>query len=135
MRIIFTGGGTGGHTVPNIAIIDQVRASSWAKQCEMHYIGTKNSIEEKLVSALKIPFHSISAGKLRRYFSLQNIADIFKVGKGYIDALLILRRLQPDLVFAKGGYVSLPVVAAARTLRIPVWIHESDVSPGLATKL
>ncbi len=98
-------------------------------------MGSAHSVEQKIIEAAHIPFYAIPAGKMRRYFSLQNVVDMFKVVGGLGKAFITLRNIKPDLVFAKGGYVSVPVVYASRLLKIPVWIHESDLSPGLSTKL
>lgn len=99
------------------------------------YIGEKGGPEEKIAEARGIIFYGIHTGKLRRYFDWRNFVDVLKVPIGFFESLRILKKLNPDLVFAKGGYVSVPVVLAARFLRIPVWLHESDVSPGLANKI
>lgn len=102
---------------------------------EIHYIGSYNGIERKLIEECNIPYYGISSGKLRRYFDLKNFSDPFKVVKGYFEARKILKKLKPDIVFSKGGFVTVPVVMAAKRLDIPVIIHESDVTPGLANKL
>lgn len=121
---------------PNVAVIDELRAQNPKKSvCEFFYIGQKGAIEEKIMSKCGVPFYGIHAGKLRRYFSLRNFVDLFKTPLGFFEALAILRRKKPDLVFAKGGYVSVPVALAARLLKIPVWLHESDVTPGLSNKI
>lgn len=130
MRIIFTGGGTGGHIFPNLAVIDELNRPN-----SIFYIGGRNSPEEKIAHAHEIPFYGIHTGKLRRYFDWRNFTDALKVPLGFFESLRILKKLKPDLVFAKGGYVSVPVVLAARFLKISVWLHESDVSPGLANKI
>jgi UDP-N-acetylglucosamine--N-acetylmuramyl-(pentapeptide) pyrophosphoryl-undecaprenol N-acetylglucosamine transferase len=127
--IVLTGGGTAGHVTPNLAISDDLIHNGY----RLHYIGTQNGIEHELVT--NMPYHVIEAGKLRRYLSKENIRDFFRVFKGYRQAKKILRELDPALVFAKGGYVSVPVVYAAAKLRIPVVLHESDYSPGLANRL
>lgn len=102
---------------------------------DIFYLGQKGAIEEKIARECGVPFYGIHAGKLRRYFDLRNFADVFKIPLGFLKAGFLLGRLKPDLVFAKGGYVSVPVVLAAAMLRIPVWLHESDVTPGLANKI
>ncbi len=129
--IVLTGGGSAGHVTPNMAIIPKLRA--W--QADIHYIGQRNGIECDLIAPLDVPYHAISAGKLRRYLDLKNLTDVFRVGVGFFQSLAILRTLRPDVVFSKGGFVSCPVVWAAWTLRIPVIIHESDLTPGLANRL
>ncbi|WP_312458382.1 undecaprenyldiphospho-muramoylpentapeptide beta-N-acetylglucosaminyltransferase [Proteiniclasticum sp.] len=130
-KIIMTGGGTAGHVVPNLAIMPHLKKLGY----EIKYIGSQNGIEREIIEGKKIPYFPISSGKLRRYFDWKNFTDPFRVGAGYFQALGILRREKPHLVFSKGGFVSVPVVAAARTLKIPVLAHESDLTPGLANKL
>lgn len=129
-RIVLTGGGSAGHVTPNLALVPGLRAAS----VELHYIGTQGGIEHRLVEDV-MPFHVIEAGKLRRYMSRENISDMFRTIRGLREARKILKELQPDLVFAKGGYVSVPVVFAASKLKIPVILHESDYTPGLANRL
>lgn len=129
--IFFTGGGTAGHVIPNLAIIRTCLEKGW----HAGYIGTANSIEQQLTQPLNIPFYTITTGKLRRYFSWQNFIDPFKLLAGVLKSTWILFRQKPNLVFSKGGFVSLPVVIAAWMNRIPVILHESDFSPGLANRL
>lgn len=131
MKIVLAGGGTAGHVTPNIALIDNLRANGFD---EIHYIGT-NGIEKGLIEAEGIPFHEIPAGKLRRYMDMQNVKDIGRIFKGTLMAKKILKELKPDAVFSKGGFASCPVVWAASQLKIPVILHESDITPGLANKL
>lgn len=128
-KIVLTGGGSAGHVTPNLALIPGLQAHG----IEVHYIGTQDGIEHTLVHG--VPYHVIEAGKMRRYASAKNITDIFKIIKGYGQAKKILRSLQPDIVFAKGGFVSVPVAWAATKLNIPVILHESDYTPGLANRL
>ncbi|MEG0382231.1 MAG: undecaprenyldiphospho-muramoylpentapeptide beta-N-acetylglucosaminyltransferase [Christensenella sp.] len=128
-KIVLTGGGSAGHVTPNLALIPKLLQ----RGIEVHYIGTNDGIEHTLVH--DIPYHVIEAGKMRRYASAKNISDIFKIIKGYGQAKKILRELRPNLVFAKGGFVSVPVAWAAAKLKIPVILHESDYTPGLANKL
>ncbi|GKU83068.1 undecaprenyldiphospho-muramoylpentapeptide beta-N-acetylglucosaminyltransferase [Niallia sp. NCCP-28] len=130
-KIVFTGGGTAGHVTPNIAIINELNKKDW----EIHYIGSKAGIEKELIEKIQIPYHSISSGKLRRYLSVENAKDVFKVLKGCLDARKVLKKIKPAVVFSKGGFVSVPVVIAASMLKIPVIIHESDLTPGLANKI
>lgn len=130
-KIILTGGGTAGHCIPNLALVPALRESDF----EIKYIGSYDGIEKKLVEEAGIPYFGISSGKLRRYFDLKNFSDPFRVIKGFGEALSILKKERPDIVFSKGGFVSVPVVRAAGMLRIPVIIHESDITPGLANKL
>jgi len=130
-RIVFTGGGTAGHVTPNMPLISALLEEHW----EVFYIGSHNSVEEKLIKDLDVPFYSIQSGKLRRYFSLKNFLDPFKVVIGIIQALKLMLKLRPAVVFSKGGFVAFPVVFAAWLCRIPVIAHESDMTPGLANRL
>jgi len=130
-KIILTGGGTAGHVTPNLALLPLLQAEGY----EVHYIGSKDGLEKELVEATGIPYHGISAGKLRRYMDAKNITDVFRVIRGFGNALSILRRIRPDIVFSKGGFVTVPVLAAARMLRIRSVSHESDLTPGLANRL
>lgn len=130
-KIVLTGGGTAGHVTPNIALLPTLKENGY----DILYIGQKNGMEKGLIEKTGIPYKGISSGKLRRYFDLKNFSDPFKVVKGYFDALGIMLRYRPHVVFSKGGFVSVPVVFAAKTLRIPIIIHESDMTPGLANKL
>jgi len=129
--IVLTGGGTAGHVTPNIALLPALKKAGY----NIHYIGTKEGIEHRLIESEKLPYHSIPAGKLRRYIDWQNITDIARIKLGFIKAFFILGRIKPDVVFSKGGFVTPPVVWAAWLRRIPVIIHESDITPGLANKL
>lgn len=129
-KIAFTGGGTAGHITPNIALIEELR-----KEYDILYIGMKNSMEEELIQQMGIQFIGINGGKLRRYFDFKNLTDVFKILLGFIESLLIFGKDRPKLLFSKGGFVSCPVVWAAWAWRIPIIIHESDISPGLANRL
>lgn len=130
-KIVLTGGGTAGHVTPNIALLPHLKEAGF----EVSYIGSYDGIEKRLISDFKIPYYGIATGKLRRYFSVQNFTDPFKVVKGFGEAKSILKKIKPDVVFSKGGFVSVPVVRAAASLGIPCIIHESDMTPGLANKL
>lgn len=130
-KIVMTGGGTAGHVTPNIALIPSLRQAGY----EISYIGSYNGIEKNLIEAQNIPYYGIASGKLRRYFDPKNFTDPFRVGKGFFQARAILKKIKPDIVFSKGGFVSVPVVLAAKTRHIPSIIHESDMTPGLANKL
>lgn len=130
-RIILTGGGTAGHVTPNIALLPRLRELDY----DIQYIGSYDGIERKLIEELGIPYHGIASGKLRRYFDLKNFSDPFRVAKGFVQAKKLLKELKPDIIFSKGGFVTVPVVQAAKTLHIPVIIHESDMTPGLANRL
>lgn len=130
-RIILTGGGTAGHVTPNIALLPGLKERGY----DIHYIGSYNGIEKELIQQFGIPYHGISSGKLRRYFSMQNFTDPFRVLKGFGEAKKIIKSLKPDVIFSKGGFVSVPVVVAGRQCHVPTIIHESDMTPGLANKL
>ena len=130
-KIVFTGGGTAGHVTPNIALFPSVRKAGY----EIFYIGSYEGIEKELMEKQGVTYYGISSGKLRRYFDLKNFSDPFKVVKGYFQARKLLKKLKPDIVFSKGGFVSVPVVLAAKHCRIPCIIHESDITPGLANRL
>ncbi len=130
-RIILTGGGSAGHVTPNIALIPSLKELGY----DIQYIGSYNGIEKELIEQLGIPYHGISSGKLRRYFSLQNSTDPFRVLKGFSEAKKLIKKLKPDVVFSKGGFVTVPVVVAAKQCKVPTIIHESDMTPGLANKL
>lgn len=130
-KIVLTGGGTAGHVTPNIALIPRLREAGF----ELLYIGSYDGIERRLIEQSGVPYRGIASGKLRRYFDLKNFTDPFRVIKGYREASSILREWKPDLVFSKGGYVAVPVVKAAQAQHIPVIIHESDMTPGLANRL
>lgn len=130
-KIIMTGGGTAGHVTPNIALMPTLRKAGY----EISYIGSYKGIEKRLIEEQGIPYYGISSGKLRRYFDAKNFSDPFKVMKGLAQAIGLLKKLKPDVVFSKGGFVSVPVVLAAKLCHIPAIIHESDITPGLANKL
>ena len=130
-RIVLTGGGTAGHVTPNIALLPKLRELGY----DIHYIGSYEGIEKKLIEDVNVPYYGIASGKLRRYFDPKNFSDPFRVLKGYGEARKILKKLKPDVVFSKGGFVAVPVVLAAKHLHIPVIIHESDMTPGLANKI
>ena len=130
-RIVLTGGGTAGHVTPNIALIPGLKGRGY----EIFYIGSYNGIEKKLIEDMNIPYYGISTGKLRRYFDLKNISDPFRVLKGIHEARQILKKIRPDIIFSKGGFVAVPVALAANKLKIPLLIHESDMTPGLANRI
>jgi len=130
-RIVLTGGGTAGHVTPNIALIDRLKQEGF----EIYYIGSKTGIEKELIENLGIPYYGISSGKLRRYLSAKNLTDPFRVLKGCREASKLMKELKPDVVFSKGGFVSVPVVRAAGKAKIPTVSHESDMTPGLANRL
>ena len=130
-RIILTGGGTAGHVTPNIALVPKLKEKGY----DIQYIGSYDGIERKLIEDLKISYYGIASGKLRRYFDIKNFSDPFRVIKGYGQAVRLMKKLKPSVVFSKGGFVAVPVVMAAKHCHIPVVIHESDLTPGLANKL
>ena len=130
-KIILTGGGSAGHVTPNLALIPELLDEGW----EVHYIGTEEGIEKTIVPADRVEYHTISAGKLRRYLDIKNITDPFKVIKGLFQAASVVRKVKPDVIFSKGGFVSVPVVIGGWLNRVPVIIHESDMTPGLANKI
>ncbi|MDC3413612.1 undecaprenyldiphospho-muramoylpentapeptide beta-N-acetylglucosaminyltransferase [Aquibacillus sp. 3ASR75-11] len=131
-RILFTGGGSAGHVIVNLALIPEFRKDGW----KVDYIGSKNGIERELIEQLDgVTYHPISTGKLRRYLSKENIKDPFKVAKGVLQAYRILGKRKPSVIFSKGGFVSVPVLIASWMRRVPAVIHESDYTPGLANIL
>lgn len=131
-RIVLTGGGTAGHVSPNQALIPHLAREGW----EIHYIGTKTGIERTLIEPIPgVTYHAVSTGKLRRYFDLKNFTDPFRVIAGAFQSFSIIRKLKPSIVFSKGGFVSVPVVVGAALCGVPVVMHESDITPGLANKL
>lgn len=130
-KIVLTGGGTAGHVTPNIALLPSLRDAGYA----ISYMGSYDGIEKKLIADFDIPYVGISTGKFRRYLDLKNLTDPFRVLKGFSEARKYLKEFRPDVVFSKGGFVSVPVVRAAASLNIPCIIHESDMTPGLANKL
>jgi UDP-N-acetylglucosamine--N-acetylmuramyl-(pentapeptide) pyrophosphoryl-undecaprenol N-acetylglucosamine transferase len=130
-KIVMTGGGTAGHVTPNIALMPALREKGY----DITYIGSYKGMERELIEAQGVPYFGISSGKLRRYFDLKNFSDPFKVLKGYGQAISLLKKIKPDVVFSKGGFVSVPVVLAAKFCHIPAIIHESDITPGLANRI
>ena len=126
-----TGGGSAGHVTPNLALVPKLKQLGY----EIEYIGTKDGIERKIIEGENINYHIISSGKLRRYFDIKNFTDPFKVVKGILQAIFIMRKVKPNIVFSKGGFVAVPVVIAAHLNKIPVIAHESDMTPGLANRL
>jgi UDP-N-acetylglucosamine--N-acetylmuramyl-(pentapeptide) pyrophosphoryl-undecaprenol N-acetylglucosamine transferase len=130
-KIVLTGGGTAGHVTPNIALIPFLKEAGY----DISYIGSYNGIEKKLIEELNIPYYGISTGKFRRYFDIKNLTDPFRVLRGMSQARKLMKKLRPDVVFSKGGFVSVPVVRGAGKCHIPAIIHESDMTPGLANKL
>jgi UDP-N-acetylglucosamine--N-acetylmuramyl-(pentapeptide) pyrophosphoryl-undecaprenol N-acetylglucosamine transferase len=135
MTIVFTGGGTGGHFYPIIAIAEAIHELVREKHLvepKLYYL-SPTAFDERSLFDNSITYISIPAGKVRRYSSIQNITDIFVTMVGTVKAIFTLFRLYPDVVFGKGGFGSIPTIIAARLLRIPVIIHESDAKPGRAS--
>ena len=132
-KIVFTGGGTVGHVTLNLLLIPKFIKEGW----QVHYVGDKHGIEYQEIqkSGLDVTFHSVATGKLRRYFSWQNLFDGFKVVWGIFQSLGIMLKVRPQALFSKGGFVSVPPVIAARLSGVPVYVHESDLSIGLANKI
>lgn len=130
-KIVLTGGGTAGHVTPNIALMPALKEAGY----EITYIGSKKGMEKGLIEATGTKYYGISSGKLRRYFDWKNFSDPFRVMNGFFEAKRILRKIKPDVIFSKGGFVSVPVVLAAKVLHIPAVIHESDMTPGLANRI
>ena len=123
-KIVLTGGGTAGHVTPNIALMPALREKGY----EISYIGSYDGIERRLIEELGVPYYGISSGKLRRYFDLKNFSDPFKVIKGYFEARKLLKKIKPDVVFSKGGFVTVPVVLAAKHCHIPAIIHDWPIN-------
>lgn len=130
-HIVLTGGGTAGHVNPNLALIPSLKEAGY----NISYIGSYNGIEKQLIEAAGIPYYGIATGKLRRYIDPKNLSDPFRVVKGIHEAKALMKKLKPDIVFSKGGFVAVPVVLAAKSCKVPVIIHESDMTPGLANKI
>ena len=130
-RILLTGGGTAGHVTPNCALLPRLRGLGY----DIHYIGTAEGIERGLIAGEHVPYHAIPAGKLRRYSDIRNLTDIVRIKIGFLKSLFLIAKIKPGICFSKGGFVSCPVVWASWLLRVPVVIHESDISPGLANRL
>jgi UDP-N-acetylglucosamine--N-acetylmuramyl-(pentapeptide) pyrophosphoryl-undecaprenol N-acetylglucosamine transferase len=132
LNIAFTGGGTGGHIYPGLAVVSYIKQKM---PCRIFWIGSESGMDRSIVEAAGLEFYGIPAGKLRRNFSLKNLSDFFRVISGYFAAKKILKKEKPVVLFSKGGFVSVPPCAAAASLKITVFTHESDYSPGLATRL
>ncbi|GHU44713.1 hypothetical protein FACS1894111_12400 [Clostridia bacterium] len=130
-KIILTGGGSAGHVTPNIALIPRLKELNY----DISYIGSFDGIEKRLIEDCGIPYYGISSGKLRRYFDIKNFSDPFRVWKGYRQSIVLLKKLKPDIIFSKGGFVAVPLLLAAKHLGIPAIVHESDLTPGLANRL
>lgn len=133
MRIVLTGGGTGGHLIPLVAVAKKINEKIGS--VEFLFVGPKGALEEKLMLKEGMPVKNIFVGKMRRYFSLNNFVDLVKIPIGIIQSLWILLVFTPDVIFSKGGYASLPIVLAGWLYRIPILIHDSDCVPGLANSI
>lgn len=131
MHIVFTGGGTAGHVMPNLPLIKRFQERGW----RVSYIGSGAQMERKLLSSSEVDYRVVCTGKLRRYLTFKNILDAVKVFIGIVQAFWLVRRLRPDIVFSKGGFVAVPVVLGSWLNRVPVVVHESDLSSGLANKI
>ena len=131
LKVLLAGGGTAGHVTPNIALLPSLKEAGY----DITYIGSYNGMEKGLIEAEGIPYYGIQSGKLRRYFDLKNFSDPFRVIKGFGQAVNLMKKIKPDIVFSKGGFVSVPVVLAAKLCNVPAIIHESDITPGLANKI
>ena len=131
-RIVLTGGGTAGHVTPHLSLIPRLRQEGY----DIHYIGTEKGIEHEMIAQIPdVTYHAVKSGKLRRYFSLQNFTDPFRVVAGAFQSMHLMRKLKPDVLFSKGGFVSVPVVIGAWLCRVPAVCHESDLTPGLANRI
>ncbi|OGS62832.1 MAG: hypothetical protein A2X07_10930 [Flavobacteria bacterium GWF1_32_7] len=133
IRIVLTGGGTGGHVFPLIAVVEKIREED--HNTEFLYLGSGGELEKRIMNENSIPSKSIMSGKMRRYFSFLNFLDFFKLPVGILQSLWHLLWYMPDVIFSKGGYVSVPVAFAAWVYMIPILTHESDAMPGLANRI
>lgn len=132
-RLLLVGGGSGGHIVPNLAIATEIR--SHLPEVDLLYVGSRGKLDRQLVESAGLKFKAIFTGKLRRYFSWKNFIDPFFILIGFLQSMGIILRFRPQVVFSKGGFVSVPVALAAYLLRAPVILHESDSRMGLANKI
>lgn len=130
-KILLTGGGTAGHVMPHLALLPYLKKQGY----HIDYMGSYKGIEKTLIEKERVPYYGIASGKLRRYFDWQNFTDLFRIAYGIVQASYKIGRLKPDVVFSKGGFVTVPVVIGAWINRVPVVVHESDMTPGLANKI
>ena len=130
-RVAVTGGGTAGHVLPAVPVMERLLAQG----CAVHFIGSASGLEEGLLEGMPVTYHAVRCGKLRRYFSLRNLVDAGRVPLGVAQAWRLLRDIRPQVVFSKGGFVAFPAVLGAWLNRIPAVVHESDLTPGLANRL
>ncbi|WP_294430546.1 undecaprenyldiphospho-muramoylpentapeptide beta-N-acetylglucosaminyltransferase [uncultured Treponema sp.] len=139
LTFVFAGGGTGGHIYPGLAVAQELRsiAENNNQEIKIVWLGNSTGMDRVLVekSGSVDGFEGIPSGKLRRYFSFKNFTDFFKIFAGFVKSFFILLKLKPTVLFSKGGFVSVPPCMAAKLLRIPVFTHECDFTPGLATKI
>ncbi len=137
MNIIITGGGSGGHVMPALAVIEELRNSQndFFKENNIIYIGSKKGIEKSLIEKSGVEYKSINTGKLRRYLSFQNLSDIFRTFTGIVQSAKLIKKIRPDIIFSTGGFVSVPVIIAGKIKKIPILIHEQTVDAGLANKI
>ncbi len=133
MKIVLTGGGTGGHLVPLVVIAKKIKEKN--PEAQFLFIGPAGAMEKKIIGGAGIPMKKIATGKMRRYFSFQNLVDFFKVPFGILQVLCLLLWNMPDAIFSKGGYASVPVVLVGWLYRIPILIHESDANPGVSNSI
>jgi UDP-N-acetylglucosamine--N-acetylmuramyl-(pentapeptide) pyrophosphoryl-undecaprenol N-acetylglucosamine transferase len=143
--VVFTGGGTGGHIYPGLAVADElkIQAEKNADVIRIVWLGSSSGMDRNILGQNTLSgthttidgFYGIPSGRFRRYFSLKNLTDIFRIFGGFVVSFFILFKYKPDLLFSKGGFVSVPPCLAARLLRIPVYTHECDFTPGLATRI
>jgi len=134
MRILLTGGGSGGHAIPIVAVVKALNSQLSAKP-QYLWIGSKKSVEGELAEQNAIKFKAVLVGKWRRYFSLDNFLDLFKIPLGVVQSFFIVRKFKPNVIFSKGGFASVPAVIAGKFLKVPIITHESDLIPGLANKI
>ena len=130
-RIVLTGGGSAGHVTPHLALLPHLLEEGY----DVHYFGTEDGIEHKMMTLPGVTYHAIKSGKLRRYHDWKNFTDPFRVIAGVFQASRLMKELNPDICFSKGGFVSVPVVIGAARHHVPVLCHESDLTPGLANKI
>lgn len=132
MRVLLAGGGSGGSSAPVLAVAQELRRR---RQCEFLYVGTASGPEREMVARIGIPFRTVETGKLRRYWSLQNFLDLFRLPLGLAQSLSIVGSFRPSVAFAAGGFAAVPPLLAACILRVPTVIHQQDVEPGLANRI
>lgn len=137
MKIVLTGGGTGGHIIPLVAVANKIKekVGQSGGEVQFMFVGPDGKMEQDLMQQAGIPTKRVMTGKMRRYFSILNIVDIFKVPIGVLQSLWVLLVYMPDAIFSKGGYASVPVVLAGWIYRIPILIHESDSVPGMTNEV